>query len=196
MLANRFEHGVRWTSVLQQRLGNDYYVIEGGLNGRNTSFDETRFTRPSRNGLATLPLILEMNYPLDLVIFMLGTNDSMIDFRADPIQTVQAMRALIRMVKESHFGSNYHAPQVLLMAPKPIQKVDSADFGLFFDDTSIAKTHKYPGLYAELAGSERCPFLDIGPLVKISSVDGVHIERESQAPLAHAISKKIETLFS
>ncbi len=195
MLAKRFEYGVRWTSVLQQLLGENFQVIEAGLNGRNTSFDETRFIRPSRNGLATLPLVLEMNYPLNLVILMLGTNDAAVDFNAAPAQTAQAMQRLIRCVKKSHFGPNFQAPEVLLIAPAPISKVDSLDFNLFYDDASIAKTHQLPKIYAELALQEHCQFLDAGPIVKVSNIDGIHIDRDSHKDLARAIERKIKEMM-
>ena len=33
----------RWTKLLQRKLGDDYYVIEEGLSGRTTSFDDPVF---------------------------------------------------------------------------------------------------------------------------------------------------------
>lgn len=192
LLAKRYERGVRWTGVLQQTLGDNYYVIEAGLNGRNTSFDETRFVRPSRNGLATLPLILEMNYPLDLVLLMLGTNDFIIDYNASPEQTTLAIQKMIHVVKASHFGPNYSAPQILLVAPVPIVKIDSADFDLFFNDAAVIKTKQLSDLYRNLASTEQCDFFDAGEIAKVSHDDGVHIERDSHEVLAKAIAKKIE----
>jgi lysophospholipase L1-like esterase len=196
MLAKRFDRGVRWTGVLQTLLGNDFYVIEAGLNGRNTSFDETRFSRPSRNGLKTLPLILEMNYPVDVVIFMLGTNDAVKDFKATPNQTTDAMQKMIRFVKECHLGQNFQAPNILLIAPAPIHKINSADFNTFFDDSSIAKTKELATHYARLAAEEGCSFLDAGQIVKVSDEDGVHIESESHKNLAKAIAKEVRKMIS
>ncbi|HVO37470.1 MAG TPA: hydrolase, partial [Spirochaetia bacterium] len=36
----RFGRAVRWTGVLQAALGNDYVVIEEGLNGRTTVWED------------------------------------------------------------------------------------------------------------------------------------------------------------
>ncbi len=36
----RFPSDVRWTGVLRQELGVDYLVIEEGLNGRTTVWDD------------------------------------------------------------------------------------------------------------------------------------------------------------
>lgn len=195
MLAKRFDKNIRWTGVLQTLLGDEFNVIEAGLNGRNTSFDEIRFVRPSRNGLATLPLILEMNYPLDIVIFMLGTNDAIFDFNATPEQTMLAMQKMLRIVKASHFGQNFQAPKILLIAPAPIYKIDSADFDLFFNDASVAMTNELATYYAKLAAEEGCMYLDAGQIVKISNDDGVHIEAESHKNLAQAIAPIIEKMI-
>ena len=70
----RYPWGVRWTSILQEKLNSEEFrVIEEGLCGRTTVFDDVY--RENRNGLRTLPLILESNEGLDAAIIMLGTND-------------------------------------------------------------------------------------------------------------------------
>ncbi len=195
MLAQRFDRNVRWTGVLQKLLGSDFYVIEGGLNGRNTSFDKTRFVGPSRNGLATLPLILEMNYPLDLVIIMLGTNDFLIDYDSTPEKITLEIKKMLDMVKNSHFGHDFSAPQALLIAPAPIHKTDFKDFNLFFNDSSIVKSQQLAIHYANLAHQEGVAFLDASNIVKISDDDGVHIEGNSHSILADAVANKIKLIL-
>lgn len=194
MLHQRYEYGVRWTSVVQTLLGKDYHIIEENLNGRTTSFDEIGIVRPSRNGLATLPGILEMHYPLNMVIFMLGTNDLKIQFDASVSRISDGMRKLIQIVKESRFGENAKAPQIILMAPAPILKMESELFKLFFDETSVEKSHSLAEHYQKLANDEICGFLDIKPIVKISLADGIHIDKDSHIHLAHAVAKKIKEI--
>ena len=71
---NRYSWGVRWTSILQENLQKkDVRVLEEGLCGRTTVFADCY--RNDRRGLATLPFILESQYPVDAAILMLGTND-------------------------------------------------------------------------------------------------------------------------
>jgi lysophospholipase L1-like esterase len=195
MLAKRFDRDTRWTGILQQKLGNKFYVIEAGLNGRNTSFNEVRFKRPSRNGLETLPLILEMNYPLNLVIIMLGTNDSLVDFKATPKQTTEALRKMIQYIKGSHLGPKFTAPRILLVAPVPIHKIDSDDFNLFFDDESVKNTESLATFYAELAAKEKCEFLNAKGIANVSHDDGVHIDKKGHLDLATAIAAKIQIIF-
>lgn len=195
MLAERFDYTVRWTGLLQKLLGNEYRIIEAGLNGRTTSFNEMNRNRPSRNGLATLSGVLDMNYPLDLVIFMLGTNDCKIEFDASCEQITQGMKELIDCVKTSHFGRNYNAPKIMLITPAPMYQVELVAFDAFFDSTSFAKSNQLAEHYAELANQEHCVFLDAGELVKVSAKDGVHFEPDNHAVFAKALASKIQGQF-
>ncbi len=195
-LQTRLPPALRWPRILQKLLGSDYYVIEENLNGRNTSFDEKPKTRPSRNGLATLPGILEMHYPLDLVIFMLGTNDTRIDFNfnASVEDIVQGMQSLVHYVKESHLGKNFQAPKVLLIAPAPLIPEAAGYSGNCFDASSIQKSKEIPAAYQQLAEKEQCAFIDAGTLVEVDPADGVHIKGESLSALAKAVTDKILTM--
>ena len=70
----RFTVEERWTKLLQRKLGDDYYVIEEGLSGRTTSFEDPVFEGLS--GLNAIYPCMMTHEPLDLVIIMLGTNDT------------------------------------------------------------------------------------------------------------------------
>ncbi len=58
---NRFGQSIRWPSVLQSKLGEEFKIIEEGLPGR--TFE---------SGFKDLPNMLEN---VDTVTIMLGTND-------------------------------------------------------------------------------------------------------------------------
>ena len=63
----------RWTGVLQGLLGDEFEVIEEGLNGRTTDVDYEDC--PGCNGrLYFVPCLLS-HRPLDVVVVMLGGND-------------------------------------------------------------------------------------------------------------------------
>ena len=76
----RFDENTRWTGLLQQKLGPEYHIIEEGLCGRTTVFQDE--LRESRRGLDMVGVTVEMHNPLDLVIIMLGTNDCKSRYRA------------------------------------------------------------------------------------------------------------------
>ena len=70
----RFDENTRWTCLLQAKLGDEYLILEEGLGGRTTCFDD-----PTHEGLRGLDYIspcLQTHEPVDLLIIMLGTNDT------------------------------------------------------------------------------------------------------------------------
>ena len=71
----RFDKDVRWTGVMAANLpGGDFTIIEEGLPGRTTVFDDP-IEGAHKNGMRTLRAVLESHREIDLVIVMLGTND-------------------------------------------------------------------------------------------------------------------------
>ena len=71
---DRFNENERWTCLLQQKLGEDCLVIEEGLSGRTTVFDDP--LHESMSGLDYITPCLMSHEPVDLLIIMLGTNDT------------------------------------------------------------------------------------------------------------------------
>ena len=80
--SDRFSESERWTCLLQKALGEDYYVIEEGLSGRTTVFDDPLHEKMS--GLDSIYSCLMSHEPVDLLILMLGTNDCKERFHANP----------------------------------------------------------------------------------------------------------------
>ena len=71
---DRFNENERWPRVLEKLLGEDYLVLEEGLSGRTTVFPD-----PLHEGMPALDVaypILMSHEPVDLLIIMLGTNDT------------------------------------------------------------------------------------------------------------------------
>lgn len=80
-LAGRYTKNKRWTGVLQKILGDDYDVIVDGINARTTTLDEIVPGRPYKNALKQLPVTLEAHYPIDLIIFFIGTNNTKTQYK-------------------------------------------------------------------------------------------------------------------
>jgi lysophospholipase L1-like esterase len=79
----RFPSDVRWPGVLAAALGDGWHVIEEGLPGRTTVFEDP-FRPGSMNGRTYLGPCLLTHEPVDLLVVFLGTND------LDPRYTVTA----------------------------------------------------------------------------------------------------------
>lgn len=86
----RYSWGVRWTSILQEKLNShEVRVIEEGLCGRTTIYDDAY--RKNRNGLESLPEILESSYPIDAAVIMLGTNDCKSYYKSNPYKIAKGI---------------------------------------------------------------------------------------------------------
>ena len=70
----RFDETERWTCLLQQKLGDEYLILEEGLSGRTTVFPDA--LHESMDGLGVIYSTLMSHEPVDLLVIMLGTNDT------------------------------------------------------------------------------------------------------------------------
>ena len=78
----RHPYHLRWPGIVQQLLGEEFFVIEEGMGGRTTVFSDP--WEPMRCGISYLPVALQRHQPLDLVILSLGTNACKGMFSASP----------------------------------------------------------------------------------------------------------------
>ena len=115
---DRFGRDERWAGVLRRTLGEGYLVIEEGLNGRTTVWDDP--LEDGRKGKVYLPPCLETHKPLDLVIIMLGTNDLKQRFSAPASDIAAGAGVLVGMVQKSETGPNGRPPRARLLAPPPL----------------------------------------------------------------------------
>ncbi|MDP1573777.1 MAG: GDSL-type esterase/lipase family protein [Coxiellaceae bacterium] len=188
----------RWTGLLQQKLRKNYDVVEEGMGGRSTMFDEILPNgapgRPYRNGANDLPLFLEAHYPIDLVIFLLGLNDTKIQLNVSADKISDGMRKCVQIVKGSNKGVHGSAPKILIIAPFPIVLIP--DLPDVCDKTSVEKSKLLPNLYQKVAMNEDCDFLDASLIVHASQIDGLHLDEDQHALLANAVAKKIIEIFS
>ncbi len=176
----------RWTGVMAATLGPGARVIEEGLNGRTTVFDDP--VEPWRRGLDYLPPCLLSHAPLDLVLIALGCNDMKARFNASAAEIALGVERLVAHAQTSPCGPNGAPPRVLLIAPPPIAKLTG-----FADMFSGAepKSQALAGFYAEAA--ERCGagFVDAGALIRCSDLDGIHYEADQHEILGRALAQAV-----
>ena len=98
----RFPRDVRWTGVLQAALGKDFHVIEEGLNGRTTVWEDP--VEGDKVGKRHLAPCLESQAPLDLVVLMLGTNDTKQRYSAPPTDIARGIGVLLDIIAASTAG--------------------------------------------------------------------------------------------
>lgn len=186
----RFDKHERWTGQLSRMLGNDYDVIEEGLNGRTTVWDDP--IEGYRNGRGYLIPCLESHKPLDLVIILLGLNDLKRRFSVSAFDVAEGAGVLVQIVQKSNAGMMGGAPQVLLMAPPPVGKLTA--FAELFEGAE-AKSHKLAEHYRRVAVELKCHFLDTSTVIFSSDLDGIHFEQSEHARLGQAVAVKVREII-
>ncbi len=187
----RFGFEERWAGILRQQLGEGYWVIEEGLNGRTTVWDDP-IEGIFKNGKTYLVPCLESHQPIDLVVLMLGTNDLKKRFSVSAFDIAQGVGALIYLIQHTPFGPNLGAPAVLLMCPPPVAKLT-----LFAEmlEGADAKSRKLAGHYQDIAALYGCHFLNAGEIIASSDVDGIHFDAGEHRKLGLAVTKAVQSIL-
>lgn len=182
----RFERNIRWTGVLQGLLGDKYYVIEEGLGGRTTVWNDP--IEEGKNGKTFLLPCLQSHMPLDLVVIMLGTNDTKKRFSLTSYDIAAGMENLIKTILKSECGRRNGAPEILLLAPPLIGKLSNyAEMML----GAFEKSKMLAPYYKELAERYNIAFFDVESVVSVSDADGVHLDANSHRKLAETLAEVI-----
>ena len=195
MANKRYSIDERWTGRLQYILGNDYRIIEEGLGGRTTVFDDP--FEPGRNGIAYIEIALETHKPLDLVILALGTNDVKVHFSATSNLITKGIKRLIGKIRNNNDTMGYKKPEILLLAPPPIgDKVDIVNDFSGFNENSVNISKELASKYKLLAEQEKVYFFDLGSIVQPSEEDQIHLDRESHKIIAENLAREIKNIFN
>ncbi len=189
--ASRYKPDVRWTGVMQRELGPDCRVIEEGLNGRTTVFDDP--IEPDRRGADYLPPCLRSHAPLDLLIVALGCNDMKKRFSASPGDIANGAERLILMARAEAVGPDGAPPTILLVAPPPIAKL--TEFAEMFEGAK-EKSAVLAQRYRAVAERQSVGFLDAGEFVACSDLDGIHFEAAAHAVLGRAIAEAARRILA
>ncbi|MDK2897037.1 MAG: hypothetical protein PWP04_1157 [Candidatus Atribacteria bacterium] len=187
----RFSWKERWTGVLERELGAGFRIIEEGLNGRTTVWDDP--IEGDKSGKKHLTPLLESHRPLDLVVIMLGTNDLKDRFALSPFDIALGAGYLVEMVQKSKAGPGGGEPSVLLIAPPALSKL-SAEMTSF--QGGVKKSKELGKYYRIVAAMKKCHFLDAGEIVQTSEIDGVHWEEEENLKFARALAQKVREVLS
>jgi len=188
----RYRADVRWTGQLQKLLGQDWRVIEEGFNGRTTVYDEPG--DPGKRGIDFLPVCISSHSPLDVLILMLGTNDTKPIFHASPWYISAGLEALVRAALDREL--NCMQPLSIIVAcPAPLgdRMAQSWLYGIF-DEDSVAKSKQLAPHYERIAGLYGAAFVDAGAAVSVHPQECVHLTAESHGALARLFYDTIRGL--
>jgi len=183
----------RWTTVMADELGDGYEIVVEGLSGRTTNIDDPN--DPKLNGADYLPAALASHEPLDLVVIMLGTNDTKTYLDRTPFEIALGMGELITIVQESPGWdwTDYPTPEVLVITPPPLAEETHAG-GIF--EGGRAKGMALGALYADIAAAAGEHAFDAGSVVATDGVDGVHFTAATNAELGAAVADEVRRVLA
>ena len=139
----RYGWGTRWTSILDDKVRTKgYRVIEEGLCGRTTVFDDP--FRTERRGTEMLPAILESHRPVDTIVLMLGTNDCKSVYSATPEVIGQGIEQLLDQINTVNPDAKillvspiYLGERILIRNSIRILLNDRASHSRYFSDDEL-----------------------------------------------------------
>jgi lysophospholipase L1-like esterase len=150
----------RWPGVLQKALGDKYHVIEEGLGGRTTVWDDP--IEGYKNGKEYLIPCLATHQPLDLAIILLGTNDLKKRFSVTAQDIAFGAGVLVDIVNKSGSGQDLKAPKVLLLVPPPLGKL--TDLNEMFEG-GREKSQRFSEHFKNVATTCGCELFDTSTVI-------------------------------
>ena len=192
-LGGRHPYEKRFTGRIHLALGPEYRVIEEGLGGRTTVFeDEIEQGRCGRDALA---MCIATHKPIDLLVIMLGTNDLKARFRPTDWDLARAMEQLLHIIDTYPYAPHFKKPQVLLISPIEIgPRVADCGFGCFTAQAA-EQSKRFSRIYAQVAADAGIHFFDAATVARPSAEDQLHMDSENHAKLAAALETKIRDIL-
>jgi lysophospholipase L1-like esterase len=188
----RFPREVRWPGVLAAELGDAAQVIEEGLNGRTTIWDDPYLD--GRNGGTYLLPCLRSHAPIDVLVLMLGSNDTKTIFGRSAAEIAAGAGSLVDVARAPGTGPGGAAPRVLLVAPPGLGEVTEISEVWGFDEAR-EKAERMPGLYRTVARAAGVAFLDVSALVDVDPTDGVHLTAGGHGVLGRVVAAAVREML-
>ena len=190
----RYGFAERWTRRLQAELGDGFHVIEEGLNGRTTVFDDP--VLGGMSGLADLPNVLQSHMPVELLVLLLGTNDIKSRFGLNGVEIARCLARLIDVALKSGCGPDAGPPQVLVLVPPVLGPVEETWLApMFASERNRAVLEELRETYPVLAAEFGVACFDTNEAVKPGAIDGVHLDPDMLEPFAKAVAKEVRALL-
>ena len=187
----RYPWEIRWTGRIQEQLGDGFRVIEEGLCSRTIAVEDRE--QPFRSGLEYLIPCLMSHHPLDLIIVLLGTNDTKCRYRLSPYEIGMELEELLKGIKETLYWMQSEQTKILLAAPARIREPVQPNGEI--DGTSAEKLKMLPSIYKEIAERYGAAFMDAGRYVSDYQPDGIHFSAQGHQQFAEAVLRKLEEVW-
>lgn len=190
----RFNEDERWTRLLQKKLGDEYLVIEEGLSGRTTVFED-----PLYEGLDALHYLypcLKSHEPVSLLIIMLGTNDTKERMGANAYAIGLGMRRLIQKAQTVDCWGPGGKPNILVIAPPAVgEGVKTSAVADEMGVGAVERSRQVPAQYKAVAEAAGVHFLDANEMgCEFNQIDFMHLTKAGHARLAETLAELVPGL--
>lgn len=182
----RYNKSERWPCLLGSYLPEEWRIVEEGMPGRTTLYDDPASGFSS--GLQALKQTLKSYLP-DLVVIMLGTNDLKASFGLSSSDISHSVAKLVEEASGFHGEDKQISPKILLVAPPAIH--ENGSFAQLFFTGAEEKSKEFAKHYRERAEEQGCDFFDAGQVVQTCPEEGVHWLAEQHQNMAKAIAPKV-----
>lgn len=175
----RYPENERWTSLLQQKLGSDYTVVEFGLCGCEAS-GKNKVMGFNADGRTLFPPVLFASLPVDVVIIMLGTNDTN---RLNDWKRGNTAAGLKEMIQTARM----FCPNVKIVLAAPVQLDERIAQDVKFSIDAVENSRLCAEEVESLAREENTLFFDTNAFVHVLGADGCHFTKENHAAFADGL---------
>jgi lysophospholipase L1-like esterase len=184
----RFPPDVRWPGMLAAQLGDGWHVIEEGLPGRTTVFDDP--FDPPRNGRPYLEPCLLSHEPIDVLVLFLGTNDLSPRFTRTAEEIARGLAVLVRIAGDVRYRAG-SAPPVLVLGLPRLGRFEDAD--LYPGVTE--KAERLPQALRLEPGLAGVELLELHEVAAYVDGDGFHLDADGHRAVGDAVARRIAGMF-
>jgi lysophospholipase L1-like esterase len=177
--SSRYDESIRWTDVLQNKLGAGYRVINEGMCNRTGFVDNPEGLLFSAQ--KHFPKMLSEIDNIDILILAIGTND--LQFQYDiSIETMEkGLENLIKLAQQK-------LRDIIIIPPVILNKnILKGFFSSMFDETSIIKSKETGKIFKQIANKNGCKYFDINEFATPSDFDGLHYDEFSHKLIAEKL---------
>lgn len=187
----RYGVKIRWPGVMAEQLGPNWNVIEEGLSGRTTVYEDP-IEGKHKSGRLYLRPCVQSHAVLDLIIIMLGTNDLKIRFNQTAPEVAMGIGCLIHDIKELAPGPHGNVPEIMVVSPPPM--LDNIKEWETVFKGGQAKSHELALEFEKIADSLEVHFFDAGSVIHCHPADGFHIDDNAHNILGKALAAEVEAI--
>lgn len=185
---DRFDE-TRFPKVAAKELGADYEIVEEGLRARMLSGENPNFK--NRDGLQQFGPIFGSHVPLDLVVIMLGTNDTNAHSDTSAGEIASGLSGYFEAIATWTNELVVKEPKVLLVSPPTIVEANMNGDTMF--EGAEAKTKELPKYVKAMADKYHAHFLDAS-IFSGGEVEGIHIDEHTHLALGKTLARQVKNI--